>query len=436
MKPVVKIAAHLAVGLVAFGLISAIANQKANSAISSRPSSRSEPGHAEKPDASRKAAVKPKMKSAEFQAAWDAIPAKKWGKKERVEYQIRLLKEWAESDLEGALKAAFSETWSRGNSRMEGESFTFHRAFAEVFVDRSEDVWKLIQQRKAGVLESSILLEAWSSTLLSKDKELYLTYLRGMEGSDFSKALSVAAGSAKDKELLAKVMDVMSAKASGGLALEGLDRSFFQASVTVFSKDELKEKLLNSSGGMANFYSSLVAMNYAASSRDASSEQVTAEINSLPEDKRGRFAKALLSSYTGNADLLQTALDHLVDHEQWQLLDKGETSRAVQTMRQNADPVNLAEWAASLPPREETTEMFHRGVEPYIRKSPEEAWSWIQEMQDGYWRDRALAEYSQINLHVFNDPEKSATAIGQIRDPAYRETVKGWRASWEKQRTR
>lgn len=435
MKPVAKIAAHLAVGLTAFFLVHSVSKQE--SAIKPGSSARSQPGQAAMPEAARKSNVRPpKMRSAEFQAAWDAIPAKKWGKNERLEYQIRLLKEWAETDLEGALKAAFSETWNSGGSRVQGESFAFHRAFAEVFVDRSEEVWKLIQQRKAGVLESSILLEAWSATLLSKDKELYLTYLRDMDGSDFSKALSVAADGAQDKQLLTKILDVMSAKASSGLAVNGLDRSFFQAAVRVFSKDELKEKLLDSTGGMADFYSSLVAMNFAAASREASSEQVTAEIDSLPEDKRGPFAKALLTSYTGNADLLQTALDHLVDHEQWQLLDKGETSRAVQTMRQNADPVSLAEWAVSLPPREETTEMFHRGVEPYIRKSPEEAWNWIQEMADGYWRDRALAEYSQINLHVFNDPDKSAAAIGQIRDPAYRETVKGWRAGWEKQKGR
>jgi hypothetical protein len=105
-------------------------------------------------------------------------------------------------------------------------------------------------------------------------------------------------------------------------------------------------------------------------------------------------------------------------------------------MAQTMDPVKLAEWAGNLPPREETTEMFHRGVEPYIRKSPEEAWSWIEQMDAGYWRDHALAEYSQVNLHVFNDPAKSAAAIAQIRDPAFLETVKGWRASWQKQKGR
>ncbi len=93
----------------------------------------------------------------------------------------------------------------------------------------------------------------------------------------------------------------------------------------------------------------------------------------------------------------------------------------------------LANWAQSLPPRRETAELFHRGVEPYIRKDPDAAWQWIDGLDNSFWRDRALAEYSQVNLHVFNDPEKSTAAIEQISDAVYREMVKGWRADWERQ---
>lgn len=434
MKPSLNAAAHLSVGVVAFLLTFTInrhdVSGNSDPARAIRPAS----GPVEKQGAARDSTVKSRMKAAEYQAAWDAIPARKWSRKERIEYQIRLLKEWAETDLEGALKAALGETWNRGGNRTMGESFTFHSAFSEVFVDRSEDVLKMIRQRKLGILESSILLEAWSTSLLAKDQDLYLTYLRGMDGADFTKALAVASGHTQDKAFLTKALDVLAEKAAAGIAVDGLGRTFFGAAVNAFSKDELMEKLRTSSGGMIGFYTSMVAMNYATTSRDASAEQVSAEIDSFPEDKQDAFAKALLGSYTGNANLLQTALDHLVDHEQWQLLDKGETSQAVQTMRQNADPVALAQWAASLPPREETTEMFHRGVEPYIRNDREASWTWIQQMEDGYWRDHALAEYSQVNLHVFNDPEKSAAAIGQIRDPAFLETVRGWRVQWEKQK--
>ncbi len=308
-------------------------------------------------------------------------------------------------------------------------------AFSEVFVDRSEDVLKLIQDRKPGVLESSLLLEAWFGALLfAKDRNLYFTYLRGMTGDDFTKVLGRASARAKDPEFLTKILDLLPEKESEGMTFDGIDRYFSSAVGEQLPKDELMAKLGSAGPALSCFYTSILAARFSDNSRYASAEAVTAEIASLPEDNRDGFAKALLSSHGGNPAILQAALDHLVEHEQWQLLDKGETSRAVMIMREKVDPVEMAGWAVNLPPREETTEMFHRGVEPYIRKSPEEAWNWIQEMDDGFWRDRALAEYSQINLHVFNDPEKSAAAIGQIRDPAYREIVKGWRASWEKQK--
>lgn len=78
--------------------------------------------------------------------------------------------------------------------------------------------------------------------------------------------------------------------------------------------------------------------------------------------------------------------------------------------------------------------MFHRGVESYIRNTPEQAWQWVQELPAGYWRDRALAEYSQQSLHHHKNPEWSRTAIDQIADPSYRQTVEGWRSDWESQK--
>jgi hypothetical protein len=437
VKPALKIAAHLSVGLAAFFLMASNREprgaQGADPARAARPVERTQSASAVKQGASRTIT----MKAADYQAAWDAIAARKWSKGERMEYQKRLLKEWAATDLEGALKAAFGETWNRGNVRMVGESFAFQSAFSEVFVDRSEDVLKLIQGRKPGVLESSLLLEAWSGALLfAKDRDLYFTYLRGMAGDDFTKVLGMASARAKDPEFLTKILNLLSEKESQGMTFEGIDRSFSSAVGQQLSKDELMAKLGSAGGALSGFYTSILAARYSDISRNAPAEAVVAEIASLPEDKRGGFAKALLSSHGGNPAILRTALDHLVDHEQWQLLDKQETSRAVQIMREKSDPVEMAEWAVNLPPREETSEMFHRGVEPYIRKDPQEAWNWIQGMEAGYWRDHALAEYSQINLHVFNDPEKSAAAIAQIRDPAFLETVKGWRASWEKQKVR
>lgn len=430
MKPLAKVALHLAVGIAAFLLVPAVVRQEGRPVdTSSREDGRSHaPSEKSGTHARSKSAVSG-MKSADYRAAWDAVPTMGWDKEKRLAWQNRLLKEWAEVDLEGALAAAFAETRTRSGYRVMGETFVFHSAFHDVFMDRSEDVMKLVQDRKLGTLESSLLLEAWSTTLLSRDKDLYLTYIRDLGEDDFIRALGVSAEE-KDKATLSKLLDAVSSKAAAGMSLEGMDRNL--AGVAgAFSQDELLERLRSSTGEMAGLYTRLLAENYAGSSATVSGQEVTAHIASLPEDQRGPFARALLTSDTKNAELLQTALEHLVDHEEWQLLTPPETSQAMRNMREKADPVVLAEWAMTLPHRQETNEMFHRGVEPRIRKSPEEAWGWIQGMEDGYWKDRALAEYSQINLHVFNSPEKSAEALAQIRDPEFLKIAQAWRKGWE-----
>jgi hypothetical protein len=429
MKPLAKVALHLAVGIAAFLLVPVVIRQGVRTEVSSSHAARSHaPAEKSSTPARAKSAVAA-MTSADYRAAWDAVPNMGWDKEKRIAWQDRLLKEWAEVDLEGALAAAFAETRTRSGYRIMGETFVFHRAFSDVFMDRSEDVMKLVQDRRLGILESSLLLEAWGTTLLARDKDLYLTYIRDLGDNDFIRALGVAEGE-RDKVALSKLLEAVSVKASGGMSLDGVDRNLIGIA-GVFSQDELLERLRSSTGAMTGLYTKLLAANYAGTSITANGEEVTARIGSLPEDQRGPFARALLTADTKNAELLQTALEHLMDHEQWQLLTPPETSQAMRNMREKADPVVLSEWAMSLPHRQETNEMFHRGVEPRIRKSPEEAWGWIQGMEDGYWKDRALAEYSQINLHLFNDPEKSATALGQIQDPEFLKIARGWRQGWE-----
>ncbi|RYD40066.1 MAG: hypothetical protein EOP85_14885, partial [Verrucomicrobiaceae bacterium] len=163
------------------------------------------------------------MTTEEYQAAWDAIPAMKWGRKERFDWQIKLLKEWADKDLEGALKAAFAESWASNRVVLvQGEAFRYHGAFVESIKNRPQDVLKLIQEKKLGVLESSLLLQAWSVTLFQYDKELYFSHIRELSGGDFPLALNVSFLQAVDFNTLIQVLDLAEEKARQGVSMEGL----------------------------------------------------------------------------------------------------------------------------------------------------------------------------------------------------------------------
>ncbi|GAA5123674.1 hypothetical protein JIN84_11680 [Luteolibacter yonseiensis] len=432
MKPPYKIAAHLCVGLAAF--LSAFSAGKWSGTEKPEILAPSPPGKSmerEAPDQIERA--KRSMTVAEYQAAWDAVAAKKWGRRERTDWQLKLLKEWADKDLEGALKAAFSESWSRNpNSRMDAAAFYFHSAFAESFKNRTEEVWKLIQQKKPGILESAVLLKAWSATLFEHDQQLYFSYLREMKGGDFALALNASFQGAKDINALTKVLDLAEEKAGQGVPLEGLGTVMITKAAQDFTKEELMDRLKTPNTVLGEYYLSVASARLFRPGHSPGAGEIFSEIQEIPSDKRDRFAGRLVK-FSDNPEIVRGSLDHFVAAGDWKFLDEN-AAESVRRMEEKADPVELAGWAATLPPREETSGMFHSGVEPYIRKAPEEAWRWIQEMEDGYWRDHALGEYSKVNLEVFNDPEKSATAIAQIQDPAYLETVKSWRASWEEKK--
>lgn len=438
MKTLLKIAGHLLPCLLAFLIVQAMRGGGVASwaAISgNQPADLQAVSHKGTRSAPKDTASKARMKGDEYEAAWAAISGMNWTRAQRFAYQSKLLGEWAEVDLEGALKAALAESWRDGSLRVGGESFPFRNAFASVFVDRSEDVWKMIQSHSVGVLETSILLDAWSTTLISAEPDAFLGYLREMDQSETLTALEPVWRSGKDSGFHSKILDILARKLADGMSLEELDSPFFSNVGKAFTQDQLLERISRSPDG-ALFETKILAGCFAETLGGKSSGEIAAVLDSLPSDLRGPLAKSLLTANSMDKELLQTALDTMVASGNWALFVDSETARAMRAIQRTADPVDLAEWSLALPPRQETSEIFHRGVEPYIRKNPEGAWNWIQSMDDGYWKDRALAEYSQINLHVYNDPEKSAAALEQIRDAGFRGRAEGWRKDWERQKGR
>lgn len=429
MRLSLRIAAHLCIGLVAFFSLFKTGGKSGidQSEAASVPSTRASEPRRATDGAGR---LNRGMTPAEYQAAWDAIPTRKWGRKERFDWQIKLLKEWAAKDLEGALRAAFSESWGRNQvGLVKDEAFKFHGAFIESIETRPREVLKLIQEKKLGVLESSLLLQAWSVSLFQHDPKVYFSHLQELKGGDFPMALNASFVHAEDINTLTRVFDLAEEKARQGVSMEGLKTWHVTGFAGDFTPEELIERVNIPDRILQDYYVSTMAFGLLKSSYLSKAEDVSAKIQEVPSGTRDQFA-GLLLTFASKPGVLQASVDHFVSEGNWAHLEKVDVSRFIQQMAEKSDPAGVAEWAATLPPRQETDGMFRSGVEPFIRKSPEDAWNWIQDMNEGYWRDRALAEYSHVNLTVFNDPAKSAVALAQIRDPdvlnAAQNRTKGW----------
>ena len=108
-------------------------------------------------------------------------------------------------------------------------------------------------------------------------------------------------------------------------------------------------------------------------------------------------------------------IDLLIEEEAWAKLEALETVQQLQKLARNSGAREIAEWATTLPVRQETTEVFHRSVEPYFSEDLETLRAWLLKIPPGVWRDRACAEFSQVALHVHRNSRASRWALEQIR---------------------
>jgi hypothetical protein len=166
---------------------------------------------------------------------------------------------------------------------------------------------------------------------------------------------------------------------------------------------------------------------------DKTIEEVISAIADLP----GTLKKEVLWSNL-NSGLSRTGaeltglLDLLVSENSWDKLEKREVADMILRSSKEEDARQIADWVTTIPYRKETTQMFHRGVETYLRDNMEASKEWIASIPSTDWRDRAYAEYSQQALNVKKDPAASRWALDHIQDPAFKTEAEGWRKNWEK----
>ena len=125
-------------------------------------------------------------------------------------------------------------------------------------------------------------------------------------------------------------------------------------------------------------------------------------------------------------------MDFLIQEDAWAKVEQQETVQQLQRISRDGGAATAADWATTLPVRKETTELFHRSVEIYLRENMRASRTWIAGISTPGWRDRAYAEYSQQALNAHKDPAASRWALDQIGDNTFKSEAERWRSNWEK----
>lgn len=366
----------------------------------------------------------------EYARAWKALPLAKLTTGDRVKAQRDLLKRWAEKDLSSAIEAALGEAWDNDEDYVTGNGPLLD-VFSEAFAMDPQQAWDLIASKQFGVA-SGMLRHIWMNAVGRKDPLFLAARIGDLSWRDRQDGLNACDMGLENKPTGAMrdaIFKILARLPEDVVTTEQL-LSFAPTEGTGSDPAAMMEELLGLGTGDERL-AKVKAMLLGAALASKSPEEIAAEIQGLP---KAIGEEALWAAFKGerNAEGVLGTMDLLIGRDAWAKLEQPDTVQQLRRISRNGGAEAVADWAVSLPVRKETTELFHRSVETYLRDNMEDARDWMTAIPPGVWRDRAFAEYSQQALNGHNDPAASRWALDQIGDPAFRKTAGSWRSSWEK----
>jgi hypothetical protein len=135
------------------------------------------------------------------------------------------------------------------------------------------------------------------------------------------------------------------------------------------------------------------------------------------------------------AGIFTDVADYLMEQGDWDTLENSVPGRMNQSVP-SRNPAEQLSWAAELPERQETEDLYRTAIRQYINGDPATARGWIEQMPAGWKRDNALAEYVNSSLNTRKDAAAAQWAMERIQSPGFRSTAEAMQAEWEASRSK
>lgn len=373
-------------------------------------------------------------RGSEHQKAWNALRGAKLNTRDRIETQRQLLRSWAKVDLAAAIESALDEAWDNDGSDYYDKTGPLLDVFSEAFAREPNEAWELIQHGGLGI-GSAMLRHVWIQSVGPKHPLLLASLIQELSWRDRDDALNACASGAgreQNQEIGRKLLDQLAALPNDIVSASQLA---FILSINGESPglEQLRNDILQShhpDDRIAAAKSVLMGRLLARQSN----EEIASSIEGFPANLKQEILGSILDldMYSRSGEKLTGLLDLLVAENAWGKLGNREVSGMLLRASREEDARQIADWVTTIPFRKETTEMFHRGVETYLRDNMETSKDWIAGIPSAEWRDRAYAEYSQQALNAKKDPSASRWALDKIQDTTFKAEAERWRSNWEK----
>ncbi len=286
----------------------------------------------------------------------------------------------------------------------------------------------MIRGRQFGV-GTGILRFVWIKAVGKADPIFLASKLGELSWRDREKALNACRMNLDpESEISGKIFAMLARLPEDVVSAEEL-LTFSSGLKATTSPAQLKEDLL-SLGSQDQRMAKIKAIQWGRLLASQSAEEIQAELAGVPDALRKEVLWSTFTSSPPTDGSLELA-SLLANEGAWEKLEQRETVGRLQMMARNGHAQEVADWATDLPVRKETTELFHRSVDTYLRDNMEDSREWMASIPPGEWRDRAYAEYSQQALNAHNNPDASRWALDQIGDATFKREAESWRGSWE-----
>lgn len=367
--------------------------------------------------------------SAEYANAWDRLWRDRQRNPESFAARLSLLAEWAELDPAAAVAAAIAADGTPGVERDPFSPYGTHfGAFQDFIKRRPLEFFELVKGEQFG-LATGLSRRYWLIQVGREQPGLLPTVLGELGSKDRITALDLCFASpefAKDQQAaLVKVLaalpddprnrtlwDAVGKRLAGQPTADLLGR--YATADDPGSRRmvgaALEQQVLVTEGG-----------------RDA----IKQSLAGLPDDLRPQVMDHILANPRNNAPAMTLALDEVVNSDDWAARQKELCYRLHNTLASCTDAAEIAEWAGTLPEREDCEDLYRVGVRQFLAREPDHGWEWIGGMPSGWQRDNALTEYINGSLHNRRDEAAAQRALDLIESDHFRASATQMFEKWQ-----
>jgi hypothetical protein len=365
----------------------------------------------------------------EYAKAWDRLWRDRQRTPESFAARLSLLAEWAELDPAAALAAALAADGAPGVERDPFSLYGTHfSAFQDFIKRRPMEFFELVKGERFG-LDTGLARRRWLQQVAWQQPGLLPTVLNDLGTKDRVTALDLCFTSRE----FTKEQQAALVKSLAALPDDPRNRTLWDTVgkrlASQPTADLLGQYAEAEDPGSRRIVGA--ALEQQVLMTQGGRDAIKQSLAGLPDDLRPQVMEHILANPRNNAAAMTLALDDAIKSGDWAARQQASCIALHKAVASCANAAEIAEWAGTLPEREDCEDLYRVGVRQLLAREPDRGWEWIGAMPSGWQRDNALTEFINGSLHSRSDEAAAQRALDLIESEHFRAGATQMLAKWQ-----